>query len=157
MALGILGRSLGECYPWEALTVMKQYLALLRRVYVMHSITSNYVNILNAQTIISTCRSNLGQHDEALVLRREIYAKHVAMRGVSNENTIICGSNVVNSLLWLRNLDEAKLLLRDQLLPTARRSLGPDHELTLSLNYNLVDALASAPEDTRDDLRLNPH
>lgn len=156
MALGILGRSLGECYPWEALTVMKQYLALLRRVYVMHSITSNYVNILNAQTIISTCRSNLGQHDEALVLRREIYAEFVASIGISQEDTIQSGNNVVDSLLNLQLWEEAKALLLDRLLPAARHSLGADHDLTLGLNQNLGTVfLAGGSEHTRDDPCLN--
>ena len=53
--------------------------------------------------------------------------------------------------------DESTALLRDQLLPVARRSLGANHRLTLSLSHNLSANLQFDPESTRGDLRLNQH
>merc|ERR1712129_623828 len=50
--------------------------------------------------------------------------------------------------LW----DESKSLARDQLLPAARRFLGPDDAITLGINQNLAYELQENPKHTRDDL-----
>ena len=46
-------------------------------------------------------------------------------------------------------------MVRDQLLPVARQSLGADHHETLKLNQVLAEAVHYDPTATRDDLRLN--
>ena len=92
---------------------------------------------------------------QALALKRAIYAKEVALNGVSHHDTILSGYNLVHSLNSIGLLDESLPFVRDQLLPVARQSLGADHDLTLSLNHNLAVSLSEHPERTCDDLRLN--
>ena len=84
------------------------------------------------------------------------YAKLVATRGISHEETILCGLNLSGSLIGQELRDEAKLLVR-KLLPAARQSLGADHNCTLLLNRNLGVLLQHDPKRTRDDPRLNQH
>ena len=147
LAVGVLGSALDTNErSAEALPVLEAFLALNRRLW-PHAEHA----ILNAQASLAVCLQNLGRCDEALVLRREIYANYVAMFGVSHEHTIVSGSNLAMST----KPHEAKTLVRDQLLPAARQSLGPDHNLTLGLGEILVAALANNPDCTRDDLRLN--
>ena len=70
--------------------------------------------------------------------------------GHSHEVTILAGYNLSLAILRLHGWEEAKTLLRDSLLPAARRSLAADHVWTL----NLATALAKDPESTRGDPRL---
>ena len=79
----------------------------------------------------------------------------VATHGVSHQDTIGCGTNLVASMFDLELWDEAKSLGRDHLLPVARQSLGADHDETLKINHRLAAALVAHPECTRDHLRLN--
>ena len=48
---------------------------------------------------------------------------------------------------------EAKTLLRNELLPLARQSLGPTRGLYMDIEELLVQALRMDPNATRDDLR----
>ena len=75
------------------------------------------------------------------------------MLGCSHFRTLQIAYNTSSSLLTLRLWDEAKSLLRNELL-TAQQSLGLDHDLPLELNRNLALALMSDPERTSDDPRL---
>mmetsp|Transcript_4645 Transcript_4645/g.14060 ORF Transcript_4645/g.14060 Transcript_4645/m.14060 type:complete len:164 (-) Transcript_4645:38-529(-) len=109
-------------------------------------------DMLGAQSNIAGCLGSLGRDVEALVLIRDIYAGFVATLGLSHENTLGFGNNLVLSLDRCKLWDESKSLLRDQLLPAARRSLGFDHDLTLRLGRSLAVALTRNPESTRDDL-----
>mmetsp|Transcript_15463 Transcript_15463/g.46384 ORF Transcript_15463/g.46384 Transcript_15463/m.46384 type:complete len:127 (-) Transcript_15463:50-430(-) len=112
-------------------------------------------DMLGAQSNIAGCLGSLGRDVEALVLIRDIYAGFVATLGLSHENTLGFGNNLVLSLDRCKLWDESKSLLRDQLLPASRQSLGADHNVTLTLNQNLTYALHTDPDHTRDDLRLN--
>ena len=144
----LLDSSLGE----EALTVFEANLALVRRYW-----SHDEAVVLSVQTNIAVCLSGLERDDEALALKRGIYAKEVATLGVSHKNTILDGNNIAGTMLDLQLWDEAKAFIRDQLLPTAQTSLGPDDDLTLLLNQNLAIALRNDPGHTRNDLRLNQH
>ena len=88
------------------------------------------------------------------MLKRVIYARFVAIHGVSHEVTITSGNNLASSLVMLDLWDEATPFLRD-LLPEARRSLGPDHSVTLRIRRSLADTLHFRPGSTRNDLRWN--
>ena len=138
--------------PEEALPVYEASLALRRRYW-----SHDGDIILRAKANLANCHEDLGRHDEALVLKRETYARRVATRGVSHLDAIVCGSNLVASMLSLKLWDEAKSLGRDHLLPVARQSLGADHDETLKINHRLAAALVAHPECTRDHLRLNQH
>ena len=113
--------------------------------------------VFTAQSYLAGCLDELGRYDEALVLKREVHNEFVALFGDSHENTIVSGINIAVSLLNLGLCDESKFLLRDKLLPVARRSLGADHALTLKLNTNLAYGLQKDPERTRDDPCFNQH
>ena len=132
--------------------MLEAKLALMRR-YWPHA----KEDMLGAQSNIAGCLGSLGRDVEALVLIRDIYAGFVATLGLSHENTLGFGNNLVLSLDRCKLWDESKSLLRDQLLPAARRSLGFDHDLTLRLGQRLAVALTRNPESTRDDPCLNQH
>ena len=150
MALETLGTALGPSHPEEALPVFQANFVLTLR----HD-SNNSRLVFGAQCNLANCLELLGQCDEALVLKREVYAKTVAAFGVSDEESIHSGSSLATLLITLRHWEEAKLLFREQLLPVARPSLGADHHTTLALNQNLAMALQCDPEGTRDDPRLN--
>ena len=63
--------------------------------------------------------------------------------------------NRANSLVALGIWGESRTLLRNQLLPAARRSLGPDHDYTLKLCQTFALALCDNPACHRDDPRFN--
>ena len=136
-AMEILGRALrASGRPKEALPVFEANVALTRWPRAEDS-------ILRTQTNVACCLGDLGRRDEALVLERDIYAR-----------TIIAGLNVSLTLQHLELWEQSKPLLRD-LLPAARRSLGSEHQVTLSISHGLATALAASPEGTRDDPRVN--
>ena len=143
-ALGALGDSLLKSRPEEALPVLEANLALNRRYWPRSKET------VTAESNVASCLDHLGRFDEALVLKREIYAIAVASSGASDEYTIMMGSNLSISMLGLGLWDEATTFTRDQLLPVARRSLGSDHDSTLNLNMSLAGALAEGPAHIRD-------
>ena len=148
--MGVLGNALRlNRQPEEALPMLEACLALRRRYW-----PRSVGMILSAQTNIASCLSALGRHDEALVLKREVYARRVATRGISHLDTIFTASNIVASMLSLELWDEAKSLGRDHLLPVARQSLGADHDETLKINHRLAAALVDHPESTRDHPRF---
>ena len=148
ISMGALGNGLREWRPNEALPVLEAELSLLRR-YWSHDEKAT----INTQSNLASCLADLERHDEALVLHREIYARAVAALGVSHKYAIMSGSNVAQNLFMLRHFDEAAALLRDQLLPVARQSLGADSDVILKLNQTLSVTLADNPESTRDHLR----
>jgi len=136
--------------PEEALPVIEASLAVLRRFS-----PPDLEAILTTRINLSGCLLEIGRQDEALALSRDVYAEWVALKGVSHQVTITCGISLANSLFMTKRWDEARTLVRDQLLPVARQSLGADHHETLKLNQVLAEAVHYDPTATRDDLRLN--
>ena len=150
MAMDVLGSSILDSRPAEAVQVLEASLTLTRRHF-PHATEA----IGAAEINVASTLQSLGRWDEALVLKREIYARRVTRLGVSHEDTILSGCNLALSLCKLELWEECKPFARDQVLPVARRSLGADHDLTLKLNHNLATALTQDPNRTRDDPRLN--
>ena len=147
-SIGILGNGLlMSGRPEEALPVLEANLATIRRYW------PDEESILNAQSSLANCFSDLGRYGEALVLDREAHARRVALLGVSDEYTIRGSLCLSITLLKLKLWGEVKSFVRDQMLPAARRSLGDDHDLTLGLIQNLAAALQDDPTRTSDDLR----
>ena len=144
--MGVLGDALVRSRSEEALPVLEASLALTRRYW-----SRDEKSILCAQSGLANCLNRLRRHDEALVLQRDVYARFVAIKGLSHERTILAGSNLVGSLNNLKLWNESKPLLCD-LLPAARQSLGSDHDLTLGLHYSLAVALVNNPGRTRENL-----
>ena len=140
----------GVCEIGPETHLLEASLALRRRYW-----SHNEEIILIAQTNVASCLDNLGRHEQALVLKRGVFARRVATLGLSHERTISVGTNLLVSLHRLKEFGEATAFSRDQLLPAARRSLGADHNATLRINQYLARALYFDPESTRDDLRFN--
>ena len=146
--MGLLGSVLSDSgRPEEALPVFEAALALTLRYG-----SQGENPILFLQHNLASCLDILKRHDEALVIRREVYARRQVVNGVSHEQTIGSGCNVACSLMDLGRWDESRTLLRDQLLPAARRSLGSDHDFTLNIVSNIAEVLRDNPERTRNDL-----
>mmetsp|Transcript_26771 Transcript_26771/g.82355 ORF Transcript_26771/g.82355 Transcript_26771/m.82355 type:complete len:211 (+) Transcript_26771:3-635(+) len=146
MAMVILGTSLRETRPDEALPVVEATLALKLRYF-----SHNDDLVFDTQCTLASCLDDLGRYGEALALKREVFAKIVASLGISDACTLMSGNNLVVSLNRMRLWEEAQTLVRDQLLPVARRTLGPDHDVTLRLNHNLAEAIRTKPGFNRDD------
>ena len=77
----VLAKSL-QSRPEEELPVLEANLALTRRYW-----SRSKEAMLVAQESLANCLDDIGRHDEALMLRRAIYAGWVALRGVSRKET----------------------------------------------------------------------
>ena len=90
---------------------------------------------------IAVCLGETGKHEEALSLRRRIYAIYKADRSRVPATTYFSAAdNLVNSLQVSGLFNESKTLLHD-IVPEARRTLGPEAPLTLSLRRRCVSGL----------------
>ena len=70
--------------------------------------------------------------------------------------TLAAAYNYANSLLILERFKEAKRLLR-KVIPVARRALGAEHDITLSLREDLSRATLdgeSSAEEKREALQM---
>ena len=86
----------------------------------------------------------LGRLEEALPLRRDVYSGWLKLLGEEHENTFLSANNFAASLLELKRFEEAKALMR-KTVPVARRVLGEDHHLTLSLRWIYANTLSRSP------------
>ena len=89
-------------------------------------------------------------------LRRDVYSGTVRLKGKHHAETMTeCGNLVIN-LIELERFQEAKRLLR-KVIPVARRVLGNEHNLTLSLCEDLSRATLldgdSSAEEVREAVR----
>ena len=83
---------------------------------------------------------------------RDIYCGRVRLYGEEHEKTLVTAINYASSLNQLDRFKEAKSLLR-KTMPVARRALGEDNKLTLTLRWCYAEALYTDPDATLDDLR----
>ena len=104
--------------------------------------------ILNMKDNLANCYRSLGRLDEALAIRRELYARSVPL---SLEPVFIYlrALNLSSSLQHARRHAEAKSFLQEQ-VPKARRALGEVHELYLKLCLNYGQAICF--EGSREDV-----
>ena len=86
---------------------------------------------------LSSCLDELGHHEEALQLKQEVYhtMKELAPNSI---NFVGAGLSVVIVLKNLQRHAEIKSFLSEH-LPLARRIAGPDHDLTLRLELDVVE------------------
>ena len=88
---------------------------------------------------LSSCLDELGHHEEALELKKEIY--HTMKELTPNCIDFVgAGLSVVIVLSKLKRHAEAKSFLSEH-LPLARRIAGPDHELILRLEFERAEAI----------------
>ena len=104
------------------------------------------------QSNLASTYDMLGRFDESLSLKQAVYSGFLKLKGESQRDTLIAAYNYATSLLYLKRFQEGKPMLR-KLLPVARRAVGENDELTLSLRANYALALYSDPATTLTDLR----
>ncbi len=94
----------------------------------------------------------MDRDEEALELERTIYSNWKAHRGIADVHTIRAALNLCVSLGNLKRFEEARALAQ-KTIPVAQRALGPDHDLTLCICRNTVDAVYKDPKSSLADLR----
>ena len=104
------------------------------------------------QNNLAITYSNLGRHEEALRLRREVYSGRLKLNGKENEQTLLVALNYASTLFRVERFKEGKALLQ-KTMPVARRVLGDSHDLSLKMSWNYARALREDPATTLDDLR----
>ena len=134
-------------YP-EALAVYEANLAMNRRMG--RSEDSNA--ILAVQTNIAYTLSLLDRDEEALEIERTIYRKQKASYGIENVGTTKAALNLSVTLGNLNLFEEARALAQ-KTIPVAQRTFGPDHDLTLCLRRNYIQAVYDDPKSSLADLR----
>ena len=99
-------------------------------------------NIITLKGNIAGCLSELGRTPEALVARRGIFDQLKQAHGVANLDTLLAGGNLAIEMIRLQRIDELDAFLRENdLLVTAQRVLGPEHENTIRLKWAHAHAL----------------
>ena len=119
----------------DALIVREADLSLMRRV------GASKADILIAQANLGNTYERLGRYNESLSTAREVYAGFNSIYGNCDTRTLMAASNLVYQLQTQGKHTEAVSTLRKP-LSDARRALGDDHDITLSLGSLLGDSLA---------------
>ena len=130
----------------DALTVYEAELAMDRRL------GADEDRMLTAQGNLASSYYHLGQLDEALRRRRDVYSGRLKLSGEEHEDTLRSACNYANSLDSLKRSGEAKSLFR-KTIPVARRVLGESNELTLLMRLSYADTLHEDPGAWLDELR----
>ena len=94
----------------------------------------------------------LGRHEEALEIKREVYIGRLKLSGKDNYDTIRESNNYTDTLVRHKRFEEAKSVLR-KMMPVARRVLGENNEITLKTRAIYARLLHEDPAATLDDLR----
>ena len=94
----------------------------------------------------------MGRLKEALQMDRDIYSGRTKLHGEENERTLRAAYNYATSLHDLRRLDEAKSVL-DMMMPVARRVLGEDDPVGISMRECYATVVFESVGATPDDLR----
>ena len=117
-AMSVLGNGLDAVgHNADALVVQEAELAMKRRFGVSENA------ILNTQNNIANTYQSLGQSEQALQLKQDVYSGMLKLKGEESRNTILAANNYANGLLTLERYAEAKSLLR-KMIPLARSVLG---------------------------------
>ena len=153
LAMNMLGDGLFKAdHHEDALSVYEAQLSMLRRLGGPGSERS----ILITQGNLATIYRELGLHEKALRLRRDVCFGFLKLNGEDHRDTLIAANNYAMNLLDLRRFKEAKRVLR-KVIPVALRVLGAEHNLTLSLREDLCRATLcgdSSANERRDALKM---
>ena len=146
-AMGQLGNGLGAAdHHEDALSVREAELATKRRFGVFEE------NLLGTQSNLAITYTRLGRSEQALRMKRDVYSGCLKLYGEEHGKTLLAANNHVNSLIELKRFEEGKSVLR-KTMPVARRVLGENHVITLSMRCNYARPLYKDPAATLDDLR----
>jgi tetratricopeptide (TPR) repeat protein len=147
MAMTVLGNGLNDAEQHEAaLSVYKAELAMERRLGAPEA------SLLNTQSNLAMTYAKLGQSEQALQMRQEVYYRILKLHGEEDRDTLIAAGNHASCLLTAKRFDEAKALLR-KVIPVARRILGESDVTTLRMRGGYAEALKIDPGATLNDLR----
>ena len=151
LAISQLGNGLSEAdHHEDALSVREAELSMERRIGAPEE------HILITQGNLATIYRELGLHEKALRLRRDVYFGFLKLNGEDHRDTLIAANNYALNLLDLRRFKEAKRVLR-KVIPVALRVLGAEHDLTLSLREDFCRATLcgdSSANERRDALKM---
>ena len=107
------------------------------------------MNVNGTQSNLSNAYVKVNRYEEALALKRQVYAGLVRMK--ADEESILAEAlNLSVALMLTRNTAEAIKLLSEK-IPDAKRTLGDDHNVTLSMRWKYATALCS-PGDLNYDI-----
>ena len=108
------------------------------------------LNILIAKNNIANCYDRLGRREDVLQLRREVYARSVAI-GSPDALSFSYALSLSMALVEANYSAEAKHFLCEQ-LPKARRALGAEDQAFIKLRRTYARCLCDADGATRDDV-----
>ena len=107
--------------------------------------------LLQTKCNLAVCYSGLGRNEEALKVRREVYARTVALRlSLPDEQVFVSSLNLAISLGHTGRYKEAKSFLREQ-LPAARRAFGEDGYMFLEFRSLYAEITLRDRSSTLDD------
>ena len=127
----------------ESLVVYKAGLATAERVW------PHLENVVQRDNLAS-CYNDLGRHEEALRLHREIYAFETARNGFT-EGTLTTALNISMILCDTERYSEAAAF-SSKGVGESTRLLGFDHDITLRLRSNYAMAIYMDPNSSLQDL-----
>ena len=96
--------------------------------------------MLVVQGNIASSYRLLGRLDQALRIRRDVYSGYLKLYGEEHKETLIAAFNYVLTLGDVERWEDAKALMR-KTIPVARRTLGDNYEMTLSMRKTYALAL----------------
>ena len=129
----------------DASSVCETQLSMLQR-----DADASEEEILYVKSNLANSYGGLKRHEEALGLRRELYARAVAL-GYRADRILHDALDLAISLTNAGNRTEAKSFIREQ-LPKARRALGEEHEVVLRFRSTYAHLISVFTGVTRDDL-----
>ena len=118
----------------------------------MSSSRYNVTSMLVVQGNLANTYQYLARLDDALRLRREVYAGVLKINGEKHIVTFIEATSLSNLLVDLERNEEAKSLLR-RMLPVARRVIGENTEVTIRMRQIYARSLVPRAGAALDDLR----
>ncbi len=137
-AIHNLSNGLQHARKWEdALEVTKALSAIHERIGAPKTV---YLANLGSMALIL---DDLRRPDEAIKLYEDIYAQKLSLFESSDIEVIITAYNLSRALGHSGRYREQKRLMNST-IPKARKSLGDDHELTLSCRQNYAASLLYA-------------
>ena len=140
-ALFMTGNEHGGIDPESAKMALKVYEVALA-VRVKHYSFDPQGQIITLKGNIAGCLSELGRTAEAIVARRGIFDQLKQVGGVADREALQAGVNLSIDMIRLQRIDELDAFLREnELLVTAQRVLGREHEYTIRLKWAHAHAL----------------
>ncbi len=146
-AMRHLGNGLFTASHYEdALPVQEAELSMLQRR------GASERDMLAVQSNLASTYGKLGQSEQALQLKRDVYSGYLKLYGEEHKDTLIAAYNYVLTLGDLERWEDAKALMR-KTIPVARRALGDNYEMTLSMRKTYALALCCGGAPSLGDLR----